>query len=90
MGLSGYHLKPSSVVLEGFTTHKILVKGTIKLWVTLGTNDKVRTKEIKFYVVDLESPYNAILGMPYHATFDIVVSMSHQRAKFNRCQVLAR
>lgn len=53
---------------------------------TLGTDDKVRTEEVKFYVVDLESPYNAILGMPFHAAFDIMVSVSHQRAKFNTCQ----
>lgn len=53
---------------------------------TLGTDDKVRTEEVKFYVVDLESPYNANLGMPFHAAFDIVVSMSHQRVKFNTCQ----
>lgn len=35
IGLSDHHPKPSSMVLEGFTTHKNIVKGTIKLMVTM-------------------------------------------------------
>lgn len=75
--MSLIHLKSSSMVL---------VKGTIKLWVILGTDDKVRTEEVKFYVVDQQSPYNAILVVSCHVAFDMVVCMSHQRAKFNTCQ----
>lgn len=67
MGLSDHHLKPSSIVLEGFTTHKIQVKGTVRLKVTLGVGETTRTEEIKFYVVDIDSSYNAILGTPFHA-----------------------
>lgn len=36
-----YHqLKPSSMVLEGFTAHKFVVKGTIKLMFTMGSTKK--------------------------------------------------
>lgn len=82
MGMNDHHLKPSSMVLEGFTAHKIRVKGTLWLDVTLGTEDRTRTEEVKFYMVDLDSAYNAILGTPAHASFDLVISMSHQRVKF--------
>lgn len=82
MGLSDHHLKPSSMVIEEFIAHTIVVKGTIKLMVTMGVDEKTRTEEVKFYIVDIDSPYNAILEMPCHIAFDMVVSMSHQRAKF--------
>lgn len=55
--------------------------GTIKLWVILGTDDKVRTEEVKFYVVDLQSPYNAILGMSCHVAFDITKGRNSTHAK---------
>lgn len=83
MGMNDSHLKPSTMVLEGFITHKISVKGTVKMQVTLGTDEKVRIEEIKFYVVDINSLYNAILGTPFHAAFDLFISMSHQQVKFN-------
>lgn len=51
--------------------------------ITLGSEEKVRIEEIKFYVVVIDSPYNAILGTPFHAAFDLVISMSHQQVKFN-------
>lgn len=46
MRLSDHHLKPNSMVLEGFTAHKIQLKGTVRLDVILGTEDKVRTEEM--------------------------------------------
>lgn len=61
MGLNDHHLKPNSMVLERFTAHKIHVKRTVCLNVTLGTEENTRTEEIKFYVVDVDSSYNVIL-----------------------------
>lgn len=63
MGLSDHHRKPSTMVLESFTTPKILVKRTIKLLVTMGSDDKIKIEEIKFYVVDIESPSNTTMRM---------------------------
>lgn len=80
------HLKSSIMVFEGFTTHKILVKGTVRMQITLCTDDKIRIEEIKFYVVDIDSPYNVILGIPSYVAFDLIISMSHQQVKFTTGQ----
>lgn len=50
--------------------------------VTLGKNERTRTKEIKFYVIDIESPYNPVLGMSFYPAFELVISISHQQVKF--------
>lgn len=82
MEMSDNHLKPSNMVLEGFMTHKIVVKRIFKIKVTLGADERTRTEEIKFYLVDIDSPYNAILRTPAHAGFNLIVSMSQQQVKF--------
>lgn len=82
MEMNDSHLKPSNIVLEGFTTHKISVKGTIRINVTLGSNSCTREEELKFYIVDIDFPYNVILGTSAHAAFELVVSMSHQQVRF--------
>lgn len=82
MRMNDSHLKPNNKVLECFSAHKTNVKGTIKINVTLGLDTYTREEEIKFYVVDINSPYNAILGTPAHADFELIVSMSHQQVRF--------
>lgn len=42
-----------------------------------------RSEELKFYVVDFDSPYNVILGTPTNATFELVISVSHQQVRFS-------
>lgn len=37
-------------------------------------------------MVDVDSSYNEILETPFHAGFDLVISMSHQQVKFNTLQ----
>lgn len=74
-------LKPINMILEGFTAHKINVKGAVKIKVMLGSDTCTREEEIKFYVVDIDSPYNGILGTPNNATFELVVSTSHQQVQ---------
>lgn len=71
-------MKPTSIKLEGFTTHKVTTKGTIVLKVTLGSRSILRTKELQFYVVDIQLTYNVILGTPTQASFDMVMSVLHQ------------
>lgn len=82
MGLTCAQLTPSSTRLEGFTTHKVDVKEAIEFEVTLGSSTHPRQELVKFHVVDVESTYNAILGVPLQVAFDMVVSLSHQRVKF--------
>lgn len=69
MVMNDSHVKPSNMVLEGFKAHKISVKRVVKIHVTLGTDDNTQSEELKFYVVDIDSPYNAILGIPTNAAF---------------------
>lgn len=49
---------------------------------TLGTGPTSRTEEVEFYVVDVQYVYNAILKTPAQASFDVVISVPHQRVKF--------
>lgn len=65
MDMNDSHLKLSIIILEGFTTHKIPVKGTTKMQITLGDEEMLWTEEVNFYVVDIDSPYNLILGTPF-------------------------
>lgn len=71
-------LRPTSMKLEGFTTHKILSKGIMILNVTLGVGLSSRAKEVEFYVVDVQSIYNAILCTPAQTAFDMVIYVQHQ------------
>lgn len=82
MGLGEEMLRPTSMKWEGFTTHKVQTNGIMVLNVTLGVGSLSRTEEVKFYVVDVQSVYNAIMGTPAQAAFDMVISVPHQRVKF--------
>lgn len=82
MGLGEEMLRPTSMKLEGFTTHKVMTKGIMVLNVTLGAGLVSRTEQVEFYVVDVQSIYNSILGMPAQSAFDVVISVPHQRVKF--------
>lgn len=68
MGMNDNHLKPNNMVLEGFTAHKINWKEIVRIKVTLGSDTYTKEEEISFYVVDIDFPYNAILGTPVHVT----------------------
>lgn len=76
MGMNDIHLKPSNMILE---THKIIVKGTARIKVTLGSDICTKEEEIKFYVIDIDSPYKAILRTPAYVAFELIVSMSRQQ-----------
>lgn len=82
MGLKSRQLVLCATRLEGFTTHKVDIKGTIEIEVSLGMLPQTRYEMIKFHVVDVDSVYNAILGTSLHAKFNMVVSLPHQRVKF--------
>lgn len=54
---------------------------TLVIELSYNSGDKTQTEEVKFYDVDIESSYYAILGTPFHVSFDFVVSISHQKVK---------
>lgn len=77
MGMGDQLMTPIAMKLVGFITHKVVTKGMIVLNVTLGLGSTFWIEELQFYVVDIQSVYNAILGTPTQASFDIVVSVPH-------------
>ena len=59
------HLQPLDKPLIGFGGNQVLPLGTIILLVRIGERDSCRKMSIRFTVVDLKFPYNAIMGLPF-------------------------
>lgn len=81
LGLGDGHLTPTKIQLEGFTGHKVSTKGSVTLRVILGDGKTTRAEDITFLVIDVNSPYNSILGTPAQSKFYLVASIAHQRIK---------
>ncbi|XP_057517953.1 uncharacterized protein LOC130798872 [Amaranthus tricolor] len=58
------HLQPLDKPLIGFGGSQVIPLGTIILPVRMGERSESRTLPIRFTVVDLTFPYNAIMGLP--------------------------
>ncbi|XP_057540741.1 uncharacterized protein LOC130818595 [Amaranthus tricolor] len=58
------HLQPLDKPLIGFGGSQVIPLGTIILPVRVGERNESRTMPIRFTVVDLTFPYNAIMGLP--------------------------
>ncbi|XP_074346594.1 uncharacterized protein LOC141685387 [Apium graveolens] len=83
MNLAGEQLGScNEAPLYAFGGYPIQFKGTITLPVLLGKLPYTVEKPVKFYVVQIESPYNAILGRPFLSTFEAVESIPHLKFKF--------
>ncbi|XP_057538025.1 uncharacterized protein LOC130815553 [Amaranthus tricolor] len=57
------HLQPLDKPLIGFGGNQVISLGTIILPVRVGEKDRSRTMPMRFTVVDLTFPYNAIMGL---------------------------
>ncbi|XP_074355778.1 uncharacterized protein LOC141695432 [Apium graveolens] len=78
MNLAGEQLEPyNEAPLYAIGGHPIQFEGTITLPVLLGKLPYIVEKLVKFYVVQIESPYNAIFGRPFLSTFEAVESIPH-------------
>ena len=58
------HLQPLDKPLIGFGGNKVIPMGTIILPVRVGERSGSRIMPVRFTVVDLTFPYNAIMGLP--------------------------
>lgn len=58
------------------------IEGIITLYVMLGKLPYVAKRLVKFYVVQVEIPHNAILGRPLLFTFKFVESIPYLKLKF--------
>ncbi|XP_013673462.1 uncharacterized protein LOC106377762 [Brassica napus] len=77
MQISLSDMKPLARSLTGFNGSSEMVLGTILLRV----HAQGVTKTIKFSVVDVRTPYNAILGTPWIHAMKAIPSTYHQCAK---------
>ena len=85
LGLKLENLIAYSSPLVSFEGKMVVPKGQIRLPVQIGTN----VVEVDFIVVDVFSPYTAIMGKPWLQTLGAVSSTLHQKVKYpSRDQVL--
>ncbi|XP_074352154.1 uncharacterized protein LOC141691320 [Apium graveolens] len=83
MNMAGEQLEPcNEAPLYAIGGHPIQFEGTITLLVLLGKLSYTAEKLVKFYVVRIESPYNAIFGRPFLSTFKAMESIPHLKLKF--------
>ena len=82
MGISGNMLQPSHTTFHGIVPG-VSCAAMGKIWVDVlfGTKDNCRTESIQFEVVDLESPYHALLGRPALAKFMISTHVAYLKRK---------
>ena len=63
MNITRSNLKPCNGILIGFLGNKVLVKGTVRLKVTLETWPTIVNMDIGFLIINAQNnTYNAILG----------------------------
>jgi hypothetical protein len=75
-------LQPSRTVFHGIVPGLSYSPiGKIKIDVLFGNKNHFRRKPIWFEVVDLDSPYHALLGRPALAKFMMVPHYAYQKAK---------
>ena len=83
-------MKPENLIaysspLVSFEGKMVVPKGQIRLPVQIGTD----VVEVDFIVVDVFSPYTAIMGRPWLHTLGAVSFTLHQKMKYpSRSQVL--
>jgi hypothetical protein len=82
IGLTEEALTPVDTSVYGLGGPDIRPIGMVDLLVTAGTAPKLKTATITFLVLKMPSPYNVIFGQTAINTFQMVVSLPHQKAKF--------
>ena len=78
LGLKPANLATYSSPLVSFEGRMVIPKGQIRLPVQAGTD----VVEVDFIVVDVFSPYTAIMGRPWLHTLEAVSSTLHQKVKY--------
>jgi hypothetical protein len=82
LGLEEKDLQPSRTVFHGIEPgHSCSPVGKIRLDVLFGTSAHFRREPIWFEVVDLASPYHALLGRPALAKFMAVPHYAYLKMK---------
>ena len=85
LGLKPEHLTTYSSPLVSFEGKMVVPRGQIRLPVQTGLD----VVEVDFIVVDVFSPYKAIMGRPWLHSLGAISSALHQKVKYSSgCQVL--
>ena len=79
LNLKAENLTPYSSPLVSFEGNIIISKGQIRLLVQTGSE----TVEVDFIIVDVYSPYTAIVAKPWLHTLGAVTSTLHQKVKYS-------
>ncbi|XP_074324191.1 uncharacterized protein LOC141661112 [Apium graveolens] len=66
----------------GFGNHAVPVQGAIDIPTTFDTSSQEVTAMVKYYVIDMASPYNAIIGQPTLFFLEAIISSPHMKVKF--------
>ncbi|KAL0367051.1 UNVERIFIED_CONTAM: hypothetical protein Sradi_3595200 [Sesamum radiatum] len=82
MQLGDIPLKKVNTSLYWFAGEVVHPRGMIPLPLTLGTGTTRKTCMLKFFMVDIPSAYNVILGRPILNAFQLVISTYHMKIKF--------
>ena len=75
MGLQEKDLLPTIIHVYGFTGDAALVKGMVKLPISLGEEPRIATQIHEFIVVDHNAGYNAIIGISIMKEMRMVLSI---------------
>jgi hypothetical protein len=82
LDIPAIQLKPTKLTFHGIVPgHSCTPIGKIQLEVLFGEKDNHRCKPILFEVVDLNSPYHALLGRPALAKFMVVPHYAYLKMK---------
>jgi hypothetical protein len=82
LGIPAIQLKPTKLTFHGIVPrHSYTPMGRIQLEVLFREKDNFRREPIWFEVVDLNSPYHALLGCPALAKFMAILHYAYLKMK---------
>lgn len=68
--------------LYGFGNNAVPIHGYIDLPTSFGTAPQEVTALVRYHVLDIASPYNAIIGRPTLFLLGAIISTPHMKVKF--------
>lgn len=78
----GCEVHPRETDVIGFSVDVLRLVGEVTLPISFGDPPVVAINSLKFLVMDVEFPFNMILGRPSLNIFQAVVSIYHAKIKF--------